>query len=383
MHIVIVPDSFKENLTATEVADAIGDGILDIVPQARLTKFPFSDGGEGSLDVLCRHAQGKLISCSTSNALGKPIDAQYFLFEEGHTAWIELSQAAGLAQIDPKDRNILKATTYGTGLQIRDAINRGCTHIILGLGGSATNDCGAGIFQALGGQLLDHDNNALPHGGQYLENLKTIIPPKGLSDIRWTVACDVENPLLGSNGATHIYGPQKGANPVTINRLEAGLHYFSKLIFEKYNRDITLLKGGGAAGGTAAGMFGFFNATLASGFSLLAQMTSLESALAQADLIYTGEGKIDAQSLQGKLTVAVARLGKKHKIPVIGLGGTIEGPYDSLYQEGFSGVFSIQTGPISLKDSKLNADQLLRDISRRTMHLFIQILPEVDFRAKI
>lgn len=375
MHVVIVPDSFKENLTAIEVADAIGDGVLDVAPQAQVSKFPFSDGGEGSLDVLCRHAQGKLISCATSNALGEPIEAQYFLFEDGHTAWVELSQAAGLAQILPNKRNILKATTYGTGLQIRDAINKGCTHIILGVGGSATNDGGAGIFQALGGKLLDQQGNSLAYGGQHLKNLDRIVPPKSMEHMQWTIACDVENPLLGPYGATQTYGPQKGATPDMIEDLEFGLTHFSNLIFQRYNRDIRSLKGGGAAGGTAAGMFGFVNATVKSGFSLLAQMTALERILSQADLIYTGEGKIDAQSLHGKLTVAVARLGKKHKIPVIGLGGTIEGPYDTLYQEGFSGIFSIQKGPISLEESKTNASQLLRDASSRITQLYALAKP--------
>ena len=375
MHVVIVPDSFKENLTAIEVADAIGDGVLDVAPQAQVSKFPFSDGGEGSLDVLCRHAQGKLISCATSNALGEPIEAQYFLFEDGHTAWIELSQAAGLAQIPPNKRNILKATTYGTGLQIRDAINKGCTHIILGVGGSATNDGGAGIFQAIGGKLLDQQGNSLAYGGQHLKKLDRIVPPESMEHMQWTIACDVENPLLGPYGATQTYGPQKGATPDMIEDLEFGLTHFSNLIFQRYNRDIRSLKGGGAAGGTAAGMYGFFNATAKSGFSLLAQITALERILSQADLIYTGEGKIDAQSLHGKLTVAVARLGKKHKIPVIGLGGTIEGPYDTLYQEGFSGIFSIQKGPISLEESKTNASQLLRDASSRITQLYALAKP--------
>jgi len=375
MHVVIVPDSFKENLTAIEVADAIGDGVLDVAPQAQVSKFPFSDGGEGSLDVLCRHAQGKLISCATSNALGEPIEAQYFLFEDGHTAWVELSQAAGLAQILPNKRNILKATTYGTGLQIRDAINKGCTHIILGVGGSATNDGGAGIFQALGGKLLDQQGNSLAYGGQHLKNLDRIVPPESMEHMQWTIACDVENPLLGPYGATQTYGPQKGATPDMIEDLEFGLTHFSNLIFQRYNRDIRSLKGGGAAGGTAAGMFGFVNATVKSGFSLLAQMTALERILSQADLIYTGEGKIDTQSLHGKLTVAVARLGKQHKIPVIGLGGTIEGPYDTLYQEGFSGIFSIQKGPISLEESKTNASQLLRDASSRITQLYALAKP--------
>lgn len=373
MHIVIVPDSFKENLTASEVADAIGEGVLEVSPTARVSKFPFSDGGEGSLDVLCRHAKGQLISCPTTNALGHPITAEYFLFEEEPTAWIELSQAAGLAQIPEADRNIMAATTYGTGVQILDAIHKGCTHIILGLGGSATNDCGAGIFQALGGQLLDDRGQELPPGAQYLKNVSRMIPPQELSHIRWTIACDVDNPLLGPDGASSVYGPQKGATTDMIEDLESGLTHLSKFIYTSFNREITRLKGGGAAGGTAAGMFGFFNAQLNPGFSLLAQMTGLEDILSQADLLYTGEGKIDAQSLHGKLTVAVARLGKKYQIPVIGLAGSIQDPYGALYKEGFTGVFSIQIGPMSLEESKEKAFQLLKDTSSRIMHVFSQL----------
>ena len=372
MRILIIPDSFKECLKANEVCRSIHKGISEVLPKAEVVKIPFSDGGEGALDVLIKFSNGKLINCETENALGDKCNGDYFLFMDRKAAWIELSQVSGLVQIKNENRNILKASTYGTGLLIKDALSRGCKEIILGVGGSATNDGGAGIFEALGGKLLDKKGESLERGGGSLSSLESIIPPQIPKSIKWKVACDVNNPLLGNFGSSTIYGPQKGASKTDIKILEKSLTQFSKVLEKQFKRSITKIKGGGAAGGAAAGMHGFFNASLMSGFSILANMVKLENIIKKSDLIFTAEGKIDKQSTDGKLTGRVANLGKKYNVPVVGITGNIEGPYSKLYEAGFSGLFSIQNGPLDIEYSKKNASSLIRDTTGRILNLFIK-----------
>ena len=371
MQVLIVADSFKENLSAQAVTKAIAAGISGIDATIKLKCIPFSDGGEGALNVLEKYAKGELVACETVDALGRPINANYFLFEKGKRAWVELSQASGLASIEKEARNPLITSTYGTGLQIKDAVKKGCQEIILGIGGSATNDGGAGIFQALGGQLLDKNKAALAKGGISLQLLDTIIFPAHLDPIKWEIACDVDNPLLGPNGASAVYGPQKGASPKDTELLEKALTQLSHTLDKKYQKKVAQISGGGAAGGTAAGMAGFFDATLVPGFQLLSGMIQLEKAIEKADIIFTAEGKIDQQSLNGKVTVKVARLAKKYHKTCIGLAGAIEGPFSPLYKEGFSGLFNIQQAPMSLKASKENAYQLLSETAERVLQFYL------------
>lgn len=370
MQVLIVPDSFKECLDAQAVAMAIAQGIKNHHPQVKTSTIPFSDGGEGALDLLENHGQGQRVSCPTVDSIGRPITADYILFKNHPTAWIELSQASGLAKLKQSQRNPLVTTTYGTGLQIKDALARGCTKIILGVGGSATNDGGAGIFQALGGRLLDQNHKPLSPGGAALGQLRYLHSPTGLDHIQWQVACDVQNPLLGSRGASRIYAPQKGASTHEVQKLEKSLSHFSKIIKSHYGQSIDRIPGGGAAGGTAAGMLGFFNAQLVSGFNLLAELLHLEEAIKNADLVFTAEGKIDQQSSQGKLTVAVAQMAKKHNTPCVGLAGALEGPLESFYKLGFSGIFSIQQGPISQKESFKHAASLLTQTTERVFAFY-------------
>ena len=365
MQLLIVPDSFKESLPATEVASAIERGLKRVNKNLNIKCLPFSDGGEGALSVLREHANGKQITCATVNPIGQAISANYFLFEDQSTAYIELSQASGLALLEVEDRKPCITSTFGTGVQIKHAIEQGCSKIILGIGGSATNDAGAGIFQALGGQLLDKNGDELEKGGAALAALDKIIPPNGLDQIQWEIACDVGNPLLGPEGASAVYGPQKGATPKEIEVLEASLTHFSSCVKNQLNQNIDKIAGGGAAGGTAAGMLAFFNAKLTPGFNLMAQLLNLEQQIQKAELVFTAEGKIDSQSLQGKVPVGVARLCKKHNTPCIGLMGAVEESISALNQEGFSGVFSIQNGPMSYEVSKANAAQLLEETAQR------------------
>ena len=377
MRILVIPDSFKECLSAERVSKSIASGIDFVDSSVDVIQFPFSDGGEGAFPVIQKHVAYKLIECVTQDAMGNPIKASYLTFNDHKTAWIELSKASGLADVPVEKRSIALASTFGTGLMVKDAIRKCCTEIILGFGGSATNDGGAGIFQALGGSLKDKTGNELNKGGSFLSELHLIIAPKNLNHIKWKVACDVDSPLLGINGATAVYGPQKGASPKDIVLLEHSLNNFCRCISQQLGRSIGVLKGGGAAGGSAAGMYGFFNANLVSGFSLLAELVDLENEIEKADLIFTAEGKIDQQSISGKLTGEVARLGKKYKVPVIGIGGSVEVPFESFIKHGFLDLFSIQTKGMSLEYSKQNASELIKNATSNLFSSFVNKLKKV------
>lgn len=374
--VLIVCDSFKESLDASAVAKAIARGIGAADAAARCTLMPFSDGGEGAIEVLEQavntetNTGGYRVTCSTQDALGRPISAEYFRFKQRPAAWIELSAASGIHLIESEARDPKITSTCGTGLLIKHAIEQGATEIILGIGGSATNDAGAGIISALGGKLLDKQGNELPRGGAALQGLDKLIPPEGLHSIKWQIACDVNNPLVGPKGASHTYGPQKGASKNDIVRLEAALTHFAKKINDTLGVSIDTIAGGGAAGGTAAGLHGLFKAELISGFELLCKMTSLEEKIKACDLIITAEGRIDHQSLTGKVPISVAKLGMKHGKPVIGIAGSIEPPYEVYGKAGLTSLFSIQDGPMTLEDSKRNTARLIEDTLYRVWSLY-------------
>ncbi|MFL2601144.1 MAG: glycerate kinase [Flavobacteriaceae bacterium] len=372
MKILIIPDSFKGCLSAKQVANAIEKGILDIFPDVEVEKLPFSDGGEGAIDILAAKNLGSLITIKTENALGKKMKAKYLLFNNKKNAWIELSQASGIMHINENQRNILRASTYGTGILIKHALDSGCQEIILGVGGSATNDAASGIFQALGGSLLDIKKKQIEKGGAELSRLTSIIDPKINRSVTWKIACDVVNPLIGENGASAIYGPQKGASEDEIEILENSLLNFSKVIKKHFGRSISKIKGGGAAGGVAAGMFGFFNAKLSSGFTILSEIFNLESQIKSADLIFTGEGKIDSQSLNGKLVGKLGGMAKENKIPIICLVGSKERGLDErFYENGLTKVFSIQKERMTIEESKSNASQLLSETAGKVLGQYI------------
>jgi glycerate kinase len=373
--VLIVCDSFKESLDAAGVAQAIARGIGAADATARCTPMPFSDGGEGAIGVLEQAVAagtlkgGHRVACPTVDALGRPITAEYFRFTDRPAAWIELSAASGIHQIPPKDRDPKITSTYGTGLMIRHALEQGAQEIILGIGGSATNDAGAGIIQALGGQLLDRQGVELAGGGLALSQLETIKPPTISKSIQWRIACDVNNPLLGPSGASRVYGPQKGGNPKDIEALEQALTHFAQKIEDSTKTPIADIAGGGAAGGTAAGLYGFFKAELISGFKLLGAMTNLEEKIKSCDYVFTAEGRIDQQSLQGKVPISVAQLGQKHHKPVIGIAGSIEPPYNTYKKLGLTSLFSVQNGPMTLEGSKINAAQLIEETAYRVWSL--------------
>ena len=324
LNILIIPDSFKGSLTAREVAEIMEEKVTQIFPKSISHIMPFSDGGEGALNVLKDHASGTLINCEAQDALGKFIKASYFLFKKENSAWIELSKTSGLTKIKKTDRNPLKTSTIGTGKVIVDALSRGCSTIYLGIGGSATHDLGTGIINSLGGKLIDSMGKEVFPNGENLINIESIdlskMDPR-VFETKFIIACDVQNSLLGRNGSAHTYAKQKGASPEMINQLESGGRNFTDVVERQFGKKIDRISGGGAAGGVSAGLFGVFNAKLEEGFELLAKQTNLKSILKKMDLVLTGEGNFDIQSTYGKLPYKIAQLTKKHNIPTLLFAG--------------------------------------------------------------
>jgi len=376
MKIVIAPDSFKECLSATKVAAAISEGIQKIVPEAEIISIPVADGGEGTVEALVSATGGKIVHVPSLDPLNRPIQSFYGILGDGKTAVIEMAATSGIELISPEERNPLITTTYGTGLLLKAALDAGYTNIILGIGGSATNDGGAGMAQALGFGLQDKNGNSIGPGGGYLGKLYSISHSKVhplLSDATITVACDVQNPLLGPSGATSVYGPQKGATPEMLEELEKNMTHFAGILQQEFGINFADIPGSGAAGGLATGLMVFCKARLVSGFDLVAQLTHLEDHIGQASLIFTGEGKIDSQTAFGKTISGVARLAKKSQVPVIALAGRIEGDMTELYNQGVTSVFAIGNKPMSLEESKANATQLLTATSEQIMRLVSKI----------
>ena len=324
MNILIIPDSFKGSLTSSEVAEIMGEKISQIFPKSTSHIMPFSDGGEGALRVLEDHASGTFFNCDAHDALGNFIKASYFVFKNENSAWIELSKTSGLTKIKKKNRNPLKTSTIGTGKVIFDALNRGCSKIYLGIGGSATHDLGTGIINALGGKLIDSKGKEVFPNGENLIHVKSIdlskMDPRAF-ETKFIIACDVQNSLLGSNGSAHTYAKQKGASQEMINQLEKGGKNFTNVVERQFGKKIDQISGGGAAGGVGAGLFGIFNAKLEEGFELLAKQTKLKKILKEMDLVLTGEGNFDAQSTFGKLPYKIAQLTKKYNTPTLLFAG--------------------------------------------------------------
>ena len=361
MKILIIPDSFKGSLTGKAVARAMERGVQSVYPNAECVLMPFSDGGEGALDVLQQHVAGTLNYCSTRDPLGRPIEAPYFRFKDQPTAWVELSQTAGLQNLTPEEYNPYETNTYGTGLMILHALEKGCTSIILGIGGSATHDMGSGIFSALGGRIFDQEGNTIPPNGRNLELIKRLYNNElYIKDKSWdlTIACDVSNPLLGVNGAAHTYAKQKGARPEMIERLEAGSAHFAGVIEQHFGGTITALAGGGAAGGVAAGLYGFFGAQLQNGFDLLASHTHLQTQIDAADLVITGEGRYDQQSDFGKLPQRIITLTQKKQIPTFLFCGSIEAK-NTPRPSHLLGIEKIKPDTMPLDEAMKNAASLL------------------------
>ena len=364
MKIVIAPDSFKESLSAVEVAQAIARGAMQAVPKLECILRPMADGGEGTVDALLASSPGGQRRCGTvRGAYGEDQDACWGWLGDGR-AVVEVAAAAGLAHTPPAHRNPLVATTFGVGEQILAAMDAGARHLILGLGGSATNDAGAGMLQALGARLLDDKGQELPGGGAALARLHTLdlscLDPR-LADTAFTVACDVDNVLCGPQGASAVFSPQKGATPDDVSLLDAALSHFADVCRQTLGRDARYLPGAGAAGGMGFAALAFLDAVFRPGVELVATSSGLREAIQGADLVITGEGRLDAQTLHGKTPAGVARLAKTLGVPVVVLAGSLGPDYQALYAQGVSAAFSLAPGPIELAHAKQHAAELLAE----------------------
>ena len=367
MKIVIAPDSYKESLSALDVATAIEQGFREIFPQAEYIKLPVADGGEGTVEAMVAATQGRIVEVAVTGPLGAQVEGFYGLSGDEQSAFIEMAAASGLELVLPEQRNPLITTSWGTGELIRHALDAGVKHIIIGIGGSATNDGGAGMVQALGAKLLDSEGNALGQGGGALETLARIDISeldRRLHDCRIEVACDVTNPLTGKEGATAIFGPQKGATPEMITRLDAALAHYAQLIKRDLDLDVLDLAGGGAAGGMGAALFAFCGAELRQGIEIVTDALHLDRYVAEADLVITGEGRIDSQTVHGKVPVGVAKVAKRYNKPVIGIAGSLTADVGVVHEHGIDAVFSVIYGICTLDDALKNAAENVRMTAR-------------------
>ena len=327
MKIVIAPDSFKESLTAKEVCLAIETGFKRVFPEATYCLIPVADGGEGTVQSLVDATQGKILHLQVTGPLSESVDAFYGLLGDGsHTAVIEMAAASGLHHVPEHLRDPKLTSSYGTGELIKAALDHGATKIIIGLGGSATNDGGLGMLSALGVDFLDKDNQNIVANGAGLQHIKSINIDgldTRLASCEILVACDVDNPLCGHHGASHVFGPQKGATPEDIQLLDDALKHYGDCIKQQFNIDVLNQAGAGAAGGMGAALMAFTNATLKPGIDLVLEAVQLNNYMDKTDLVITGEGRIDNQTIYGKTPMGVAKIAKQFNIPVIGIAGSL------------------------------------------------------------
>ena len=354
---VVAPDSFKESMTAKEVCDAMEKGIKKADSAAEVIKVPMADGGEGTVDSLVDATNGQRVIVEVTGPLGNKISAYYGILGNGTTAVIEMAKASGLEIVEKKKRNPMITTTFGTGELIRDALDHNVKEIIIGLGGSSTNDGGSGMAQALGAKLLDQNNNQISFGGGNLDKLDKIDISNldsRLQDVKIISASDVTNPLIGKDGASSVFGPQKGATPEMVEKLENNLQHYAKIIKRDLNKDVASVSCSGAAGGLGAGLMAFTTCKMRQGVDIAIEVTKLEEKVKSADYVFTGEGGTDFQTKFGKTPYGVAKLGKKYHKPVISLAGYLGEGIDSLYSEGFTAIFGIIPGACDLSTALKN-----------------------------
>lgn len=377
--IVIASDSFKGSLTSSQVAEAVEEGILSVFPNCRTLKIPVADGGEGTCEVLINASDGKEITVRVNNPLMRMVVATYGIINDGNTAVIEMAAASGLTLLSPEEYNPWITSTYGTGELIKDALERGCRDFIIGVGGSATNDAGTGLLRALGYRFLDSSGEEVPDGGQSLVQIvavdeSRVIP--AVKEARFTVACDVINTFSGTEGAANVYAPQKGADTVMSRKLDEGLESFRQLVIKQKQIDLNMIPGSGAAGGLGGGLLAFMDAELKPGIEIVLEAVEFEKQLVGAQLVFTGEGKLDVQTSQGKTPAGVLTIARRHDIPVIAIGGSVE-DIGSLNEHGFLSVYSISQASCSLQEAmksetaKKNIRQAVEQIMRTIQYFDI------------
>lgn len=374
MNFFVAPDSFKGSLSAIEYCNIAKKAILNIFPTSNVITCPLADGGEGTVEALVYNTEGSIQYEIVTDPIGNPVKAMYGLLGDGKTAVIEMASASGLPLVPVENRNPLYTSTYGTGELVKKVLDKGCTKIILGIGGSATNDGGAGMMEALGFKLLDKNGNIIKRGAVGLKDLHSIDlseKDKRLEKVEFLVACDVNNPLCGENGASYIYGPQKGGKDEDLKLLDSMLYNFAQVIKKDLGKDVKDVAGAGAAGGLGAGLLAFMNVTLKAGFEIITDIVGLDQYFSknEFDMVITGEGEINYQTVNGKLPVGVAKIAKKYNVPVIAIVGSIGKDANLVFDHGIDSLFTILDGPNNLEYAIKNADKLLYTVIERIMRM--------------
>lgn len=372
MRIVIAPQSLKGSLTAAEAGLAIADGVRAVYPQAEIDIVPVADGGEGTVQALVDATGGEVIEQMVTGPLNTPVRAFFGLLGDGRTAAIEMAASSGLPLVPIAQRDPRITTTYGVGELILAALERGCRHFIIGIGGSATNDGGAGMAQALGASLLDSAGSTIPQGGAALAKLAHITletMDARLAECTVEVACDVNNPLCGPSGASAIYGPQKGATPEMVQQLDAALAHYADIIERDLGQTVRDIPGAGAAGGLGAGLIAFLHASLRPGAQIVLEAVQLEEHVRTADMVITAEGQLDSQTAYGKSVGAVAALAKRYELPVLALAGGLGQDYQAVYALGVDAVAVLPSSPMTLSYAMEHAAQLTSDATERALRL--------------
>lgn len=379
MRIVLAPQEFKGSLTAVEAVEAMALGVARALPSALIDRAPVADGGPGTVAAVLAATGGDARVARCRDPLGRWVEGVYGVLDGGATAVIEMAAAAGLLRLRPNERDPLRAGTEGVGDLVLAALDGGATRLIIGLGGSATTDGGAGMARALGARLLDAAGADLPPGGGALARLDRIDPTSLDPRLRGLVvigATDVRNPLCGPHGASAVYGPQKGATAAQVAELDAALARYAAVIERDLGVTVADIPGAGAAGGLGAGLVAFLGATLQSGFELVAGLVGLDARIATATLVLTGEGRLDGQSLFGKTTVGVARIAARHRVPVVALCGGLGDGWRQAYAEGLTAAWSIVPGPLSTDAAEQRAAELLADAAEQVVRLFAAARPD-------
>jgi glycerate kinase len=376
MKIIIAPDSYKGSLTSMEVARAVEKGIRRVLPKARCTSVPMADGGEGTVQSLVDATGGRFIRKRVKGPAGKPVTARYGMLADGETAVIEMAEASGLPLVSGRSRNPLRTTTFGTGQLMVDAMNKGARRIIIGIGGSATTDGGAGMAQALGVRFRDRRGNIIrgAAAGGMLDRIAGIDMSgrhEAVERTTITVACDVDNPLYGKRGAAHVFGPQKGATPAAVKKLDANLRHFGDVIKRSLGRDVAKLKGAGAAGGLGAGLMAFAGAELRSGIDIVVEAVRLERHVKTADLVITGEGQVDFQTAYGKTPAGVARVARRYKVPVVAIGGGLADDARDVFKHGIDGIEAAVARPMTLDEAVDSSKDMIANAAERVMRLIV------------
>lgn len=372
MRIIVAPDSFKGSVSALAVSNAMERGILTVFPDSEIVKVPIADGGEGTVEALVTATGGQIIYEEVSGPLGDQVKAHWGILGDSETAVIEMAAASGLPLIPAQQRNPRVTSTYGTGQLIKAVLDRGLRKLIIGIGGSATNDGGAGMVKALGARFLAADGTELPPGGAALAGLAQIDISgldQRLKDMVIMVACDVDNPLCGTRGASRVYGPQKGATPDMVAELDAALKVYASVARAVTGKDVAELPGAGAAGGLGAGLLFFTNAQLRPGVEIVLETTGFAGLMSAADLVVTGEGRTDFQTAYGKAPVGVAKIAKQYQVPVLCIAGGLGQGHEDVYDHGVDGLMSVVPQPMSLEECMQCGAELIESATIRVMRL--------------